>query len=361
MTARRGLKKIVRGRMARTGESYSTALRQVAVDKSTYRHRDSVLVGYLLERAGLALSEPMVCGLGGGIGFMYAVFEYDAVPHPLLTIVAQHHPQPWTSAVFDRLGVTYTEAHSSSPKAARAALTAALDEGRPVHCVVDRRLLPWRDDTPDYGAADPFPVVVERRSGETLTVLDPPRGERQLDLDAFVAAWGSHRQGRFRRATVTDVSDVDLDAAARDAIAVTAAHLTGPVLGNSFDVNVGFSGMAKFAGELRDTRTRKGWARRFAEPAARAHAMRRLVECLEKEYTAPGATRPIYADFLDLVAPENDAAGLIRAAGDRWSALARSATTDGDLRAWCDRAADLVDEAAALEKRAMEALSAGGR
>jgi len=227
--------------------------------------------------------------------------------------------------------------------------------------VDDRRLLPWRDDTPDYGAADPFPVVVERRLGETLTVLDPPRGERQLDLDAFVAAWGSHRQGRFRRVTVTEVSDVDLDAAARDAIGVTAAHLTGPVLGNSFDVNFGFSGMAKVAGELRDTRTRKGWARRFAEPAARAHAMRRLVECLEKEYTAPGATRPIYADFLDLVAPENDAAGLIRAAGERWSALARSATTEGDLRAWCDRAADLVDEAAALEKRAMDALSAGGR
>src|SRR5687768_8507270 len=120
MTARRGLKKIVRGRMARTGETYSTALRAVA--RPTIRHRESALVGFLLEDAGLDLSEPMVCGLGGGIGFMYAVFEYDAVPHPLLTIVMQHHPQPWAAAVFDRLGVPFEEGHSASPKTARAAL-----------------------------------------------------------------------------------------------------------------------------------------------------------------------------------------------------------------------------------------------
>jgi hypothetical protein len=169
--------------------------------------------------------------------------------------------------------------------------------------------------------------------------------------------------------TLPPVSDVDLDAAARDAVGVTVAHLTGPVLGNSFDVNFGLSGMAKLAGELRDTRTRKAWAKRFGTPEGRAHAMRRLVECVEKEYTAPGGTRPIYADFLDEALPPDAsaaagwirAAGSIRAAGERWSALARSATTEGDLRGWCDRAADLVDEAAALERRAVEALSAGGR
>jgi hypothetical protein len=212
-------------------------------------------------------------------------------------------------------------------------------------------------------------VVVAARAGETLTILDPPYGEKALGVEEFTAAWAAHRKGRFHRVTLPPVSDVDLDAAARDAVGVTVAHLTGPVLGNSFDVNFGLSGMAKLAGELRDTRTRKGWAKRFGTPEGRAHAMRRLVECVEKEYTAPGGTRPIYADFLDEALPPDAsaaagwirAAGSIRAAGERWSALARSATTDGDLRGWCDRAADLVDEAAALERRAVEALSAGGR
>jgi Domain of unknown function (DUF4872)/Butirosin biosynthesis protein H, N-terminal len=353
MTARRGLKKIVRGRMARTGETYSTALRAVA--RPTIRHRESALVGFLLEDAGLHLSEPMVCGLGGGIGFMYAVFEYDAVPHPLLTLIMQHHPQPWAAAVFDRLRLPYEEGHSASTKTARAALLA---QERPVLCTVDRRLLPWRD-TPDMAAADPHTVVVAARAGETLTILDPPYGEKALGVEEFTAAWASHKKGRFHRVTLPAVSDVDLDAAVRDAVSGTIAHLTGPVLGNGFDVNFGFSGMAKLAGELRDARTRKGWTRRFAEPAGRAHAMRRLVECLEREYTAPGGTRPIYADFLEQALPDQrEAATLIRRAGACWSALARSATADGDLRAWCDRAADLVDEAATLEKRAVETLSA---
>jgi hypothetical protein len=350
MTARRGLKKKVRDRMGRTGESYSTALRQVSAGRtSTISHRESALVGYLLERAGLDLPEAMVCGLGGGIGFMYAVFEYDAVPHPLLTLVMQHHPQPWAPAVFDRLGLPYAEAHSSSPRAARAALEAAAG---PLLCTVDRQLLPWQPPAPDHASgAEPHTVVVADG-----VVLDPPFGPRPLDLDAFLAAWAAHRKGRFHRVTLTGVSDVDLDAAARDAIDVTVAHLTGPVLGNAFDVNFGFSGMARLAGDLRDARTRKGFARRFASPDGRAHALRRLRECLEVQYTAPGGTRPIYADFLALTG-HDEAAGLIRRSGERWTALARATADVGDRRAWCDRAASTVEDALALETQAAALLS----
>jgi hypothetical protein len=116
--------------------------------------------------------------------------------------------------------------------------------------------------------------------------------------------------------------------------------------------------MAKLAAELRDRRTRKGWVRRFEAPAAYAYAMGRLVECLEREYTAAGATRPIYAEFLDAVAPE--AAAPVRASGRAWSALARWAADGppgGDLAAWCDRAADLVDEALAAEREAVARLA----
>lgn len=336
MTARRGLKKIVRNRMARTGESYSTALRQVA--PPVHHHRESILVGYLLERAGLTLPEPVVCGLGGGIGFMYAVFEYRELSHPLLTIVAQHHPQPWYEAVFGRLGVRPEVGQGGRP---RAVLEAA--EG-PLLCPVDRRALPWRTDAPDHGVADPHTVVYEDG-----VVLDPPYGARSLDPDAFVAAWAAPRKARYHRVTVRSTSTVDHSRAASAAIAGTVAHLTGPVLGNSFDVNFGFSGMAKLAAELRDGRTRKGWTQRFGSPEAQAYARKRLFACLEREYTAPGATRPIYAEFLAPYHP--DAAALFRRSGATWSALARLRGTD--FREWCDRAADLVDEARALEEQAV--------
>lgn len=384
MTARRNFKNLVRERMQRTGESYTTAARHLAgpVVTATGQHRDSVLVGHLLVAAGQSLSEAMVCGLGGGIGFMYAVFEYDAVPHPLLTIVAQHHPQPWAPAVLDRLGLAYRQTNGASAKAAMDRLRAALDTGQPALCLVDRSRLPWQQPAP-FSAAEPYTVAVTAFADDKLTVLDPPHGTRQLSPADFATAWTSHRQGRHQLLTIAarsgagqsadrspgdparrglaEPSGPDLRPAIRDALQSTAAHLTGPVLGNSFDVNFGFSGMAKLAAELRDTRTRKGWARRFGDPAGHEHAMRRLAECLEREYTAPGATRPLYADFLDeaaalLAAPAlASAARLFRESGQTWSALAAhatAATPDDDLHGWCDHAADLVDAALTAEHAA---------
>ncbi|WP_144118595.1 BtrH N-terminal domain-containing protein [Catellatospora sichuanensis] len=382
MTARRNFKKLVRERMERTGESYTTAARHLAgpVVTTAGQHHESVLVGHLLAAAGQPLSEAMVCGLGGGIGFMYAVFEYDAVPHPLLTIVAQHHPQPWAPAVLDRLGLAYQQTNGTSTKAALDRLRTALDAGRPALCLVDRGRLPWQENPP-FSAAEPYTVVVTARDGDTLTVLDPPHGVHTMPAPAFGAAWAAHRQGRHALLAVesgpaparagdsagsTGPSGMDLRAAVRDALNTTVAHLTGPVLGNSFDVNFGFSGMAKLAAELRNGRTRKGWARRFGDPVGHQHAMRRLTVCLEQEYTAPGATRPLYADFLDeaaavLAAPAlTSAARLFRDSGQTWSALAAhaaAATPDDDQRAWCDHAADLVDTALTTERTAARHLT----
>ncbi|GAA1367741.1 BtrH N-terminal domain-containing protein [Catellatospora chokoriensis] len=372
MTARRNFKKLVRERMERFGESYTTAARHLAgpVVTTAGQHRESVLVGRLLAAAGQPLSEAMVCGLGGGIGFLYAVFEYDAVPHPLLTIVAQHHPQAWAPAVLDRLGLAHRQTNGTATKAALDRLRTALDTGVPALCLVDRGKLPWQQ-SPPFSAAEPYTVLVTARDGDVLTVLDPPHDIATMPVPDFGTAWAAHRQGRHALLTVEPaaeaapgsrgLSGVDLPAAVRDALATTVAHLTGPVLGNSFDVNFGFSGMAKLAAELRDGRTRKGWARRFGDPAGHEHAMRRLAECLEREYTAPGATRPLYADFLDeaatvLAAPAlTEAARLFRESGQTWSTLAAHATAaapDDDLRAWCDHAADLVDTAFTTERAA---------
>lgn len=38
----------------------------------------------------------MLVGLAGGIGFLYAVFDYQGF-QPMVTIVARHHPErPWS-------------------------------------------------------------------------------------------------------------------------------------------------------------------------------------------------------------------------------------------------------------------------
>ena len=148
------------------------------------------------------------------------------------------------------------------------------------------------------------------------------------------------------------------------------------MLGHSFDSNFGFSGMRKLAAQLRDTRTRAGWARRFGSPVNFFHGVRRLYECLELQFTAPGATRPAYADFLDEAAPVLgapalvEAAGLVRESGAAWSRMAaRAAEATAGLGAYTDlceermlvlltRGREAADEVRALSAK-IEELTAG--
>ncbi|MGW1541998.1 BtrH N-terminal domain-containing protein [Streptomyces sp. NPDC002309] len=329
MTDQRGFKKLVRERMARTGESYTTARRHVLAKAAraqvsapttglayaefgTDQHHEASLIRHAL---GSVHDEALVAGLAGGVGFMYFVFEYRGLP-PLLTIVSQHHPQPWVPAALDRLRVPYEVRHSSKPRWTE--LREALDAGRPVFCAVDKSRLPWHGMEPGFGA-DAYTVVVAGHDGDTLYVDDEAAGPHALGMEEFGAAWSAYRKGRHQMIVPTGPATGAPDV--EGAITATVGHLTGPVLGNKFDVNFGFSGMEKLAAQLRDTRTKTGWERRFGGPVPFFHGVRRLYECLEVEYTAPGATRPLYADFLDL-AGRSDAAALFREAARCWERVA---------------------------------------
>ena len=217
---------------------------------------------------------------------------------------------------------------------------------------------------------DPYGMVVAGHDGSTVWLDDD--GLRELSEEDFVASWSRHTKGRHHLLTIGAAdAPVDLATAVRVAVRTTVDHLTGPVLGNSFDVNFGFSGMAKLAAQLRDPRGKTGWTMRFGGEHF-GLAMRRLHECLETEYTAPGATRPLYADFLDEAAALLDrtgaaalreGAGLVRESGERWSTMAGRAAEASDSataeerRQLFDRLADLVDEARTTEEAAAAALA----
>ncbi|WP_181765986.1 BtrH N-terminal domain-containing protein [Streptomyces albidus (ex Kaewkla and Franco 2022)] len=329
MTEQRGLKRLVRQRMARTGESYTTARRHVLARSAradapalpsgvlyeefgTEQHHEASLIRHAL---GSTLDEALIAGLAGGIGFMYVVFEYENIP-PLLTIVAQHHPEPWVPAALGRLNVPFDEQHSGKPRWER--VRKALDEGRPVFCTVDKSRLPWHGMEPGFGQ-DAHTVLIAGYQGDTLYVDDESAAPHAMGTEEFGEAWSAHKKGRHQMIVPTGPPQGEPDVAG--AIAATTAHLTGPVLGNSFDVNFGFSGMDKLAAQLRDTRTKTGWERRFGAPVPFFHGVRRLYECLEVEYTAPGATRPLYADFLDRTG-HREAAALFRESGRGWGRLA---------------------------------------
>lgn len=356
MTSHRTLKKRVRDRMARTGESYTTAHRHVTAGRAaTTGHRESALVRRMLASIDIELDEALVCGLGGGIGFMYAVFEYAAVPHPLLTIVTQHHPTPWVDAVADHLGLRLATVGSSTTSTALTKLEQAIDEDRVASIVVGRGGLPWHDDVSNLEAADPYPLAVLARHGREVTVLD--RDEHRVDRSVLGEAWAAHRKGRLRFTTFEPGQAPDLEGGARRAVETTHRHLTGPVLGNSFDANFGLSGMRRLRDDLADTRTKRGWLRRFGPEPAYGVGLQRLADCLTWASGAPGATRTAYAGFLAAIGREPEA-GLSREAGRHWAAIADLAAGSGGAEPATTFAllADRVDAVISLEEELAWAL-----
>ncbi|MFE3583065.1 BtrH N-terminal domain-containing protein [Streptomyces vinaceus] len=324
-------------------------------DFGTGRHREASLIRHAL---GSAHDEELIAGLAGGIGFMYFVFEY-AGRAPIATIVAQAHPEPWVQVALRRLRIPYDATRATKPRWGR--VRAALDGGQPAFCVVDRSSLPWHEADPDaeMTGADPYTVVIAGYDGDDLLIEDGAETPYRIDREEFGAAWTAHRKGRHQLVVPTGPAEGEPDV--EGAVAATVTRLTGPVLGNQFDVNFGFSGMEKLAAQLRDRTTRTGWERRFGSPEAFRAGTARLYACLEVEWTAPGATRPLYADFLDL-AGRPEAATLLRDSAGHWSRLAdlaRTAEPDSDAaarRALFDECAELVDRSLELERRAVTLL-----
>jgi hypothetical protein len=384
MTEQHSLKKRIRERMARTGESYTAAHRQILAEPPDSRHPGSVpgypafgseehtpsaLCRHMLAVHGVEISEPMAFGLGGGIGFLYAIFEYKQVAHPLLTIVAQHHPQPWLDAVADHLGLQLSTVTSSTSGAALKKLDGVLDGGAPAMLTVGRGSLPWHPGARPEEAADAHPIVLAGRVGNRYLVDDADPEPLFLTPEELAGAWGAHRAGRFRLVTLRPPEKApELAGAVRAAITTTTAHLTGPVLGNSFDVNMGISGIERLLADLDDTTTKKGWSRRFGTPEAFAVGMTRLTECLTWAHTARAAGRSLYATVLDEAGSVaglelDDAAAAARDAGMQWAGIADTAGAATDPNVTIPDLARRVRSVLGVERRLVaelqKALAAG--
>jgi hypothetical protein len=353
VTSHKHLKAAVRARMARTGERYTTARRHLTGETvppsragivAGYRafgggrHHDSALLSHVLEATGItaahdgrSLSEPMVAGLAGGIGFMYFSFSYTG-QLPTMTIVPRIHPRPFVPGALERAGVPFRTTETTSAAKAARELGAALDEGRAPVCTVDRAGLGhqlWADSMP---GSDPYDVVVAGRTDDVLLLDDDCLDPVEVSADVFAAARAAHRKSRHRMVVVDPApGPVDLAPAVRSALAVTVHDLTEDVMPGNFAGNFGLRGLTKWADALADRRSRTGWARIFDTGPAFGHAMRRLYDCLTFDHSSPGAMRSLYADFLAEAAEIVDdpalgeAAALYERAGVLWSDLADAA------------------------------------
>jgi Butirosin biosynthesis protein H, N-terminal/Domain of unknown function (DUF4872) len=346
MTAHKHLKERVRARMARTGESYTTARRHVlnALPPAEYEllggvHPDTHAIagvlanrGLLAPHTGRPLSEAMVLGVGGGLGAGYILWEFKA--HDLRTLVlgfrnSWQYPDRWAIKACRRLGVPAAVHETGSAAKARAELLATVGQGVPAIAWADQQALGYRH----------LPARLEGYGGHPVTVygIDEPAGIALIDdrnrapltvgLEALAAARA--RVGSYRhRLLVLDAPAAELDtdglrAAVRAGLAEQVEHLGRP--SESFSLPA----FRKWARLLADTRNAKAWPRVFADRGSLFDACLSVYENLEPAAGSDGGNlRGLYAEFLDeaaglLDAPAlGDAAAAYRAAAARWRAVA---------------------------------------
>lgn len=306
-----------------------------------YSHRQSALVAHALAEFGVRspatgapYREALLAGLGGGIGFMYAVFSYRDLP-PICTLVLRYHPHDFVLGMLQRAGIGHVVEHTSSARKAHRQLVSATESGS--LCLATIGIGPSATEDVVVSDADDQTVVFSRHPGHTETVT----------AEVFAAMRASNRTSRHRLIVIEDGTqpskDWALGDAAHDAIAATHTVLTGPVLGHAFDVNFGLTGMDRFASALADTRTKSGWTRVFGTSTEHlVGGLRRIERCVQHEFSAWGGMRPLYADFLDQVADDPqvrsggrarslvEASIAYRSLGDEWAALAAKAEVAAD-------------------------------
>jgi hypothetical protein len=349
MTAHKHLKERIRARMARTGESYTTARRHVlnALPPSEYEllggvHPDThAIAGVLANRGLLAphtgepLSEAMVLGAGGGLGAGYILWEFKAHPRRNLVMGFRNswqYPDRWARKVCQRLGVPATVHETGSAARADTQLRAAVDQGVPAIAWADQQLLGYRH----------LPAWLEGFGGDPVTVygIDEQASRALLDdrnlapltvpLDALAAARA--RVGSYKhRLLVLDAPAAELDterlrAAVREGLAEQVEHL-----GQRSD-SFSLPAFRKWARLLTDTGNAKAWPKVFADQAGLFGACISVYENLAAEASwSGGHLRGLYAGFLDESAGLLDAPALAEAAvayreaGARWQEVADTA------------------------------------
>jgi hypothetical protein len=366
VTSKKQLKLRVRARMAKTGESYTSALHHLAgadagggayvttpgpVLDHGYRlrgglHPETANIANLLAHHGITaggrpVSEAMVFGIGGGPGAGYILWQFKRHGSAHLTLFFRHrshYPDRWTTTVLDRLGVRYRAHHTGGAKGAAARLSAELAAGRP--CVIrpDRYHIGyWRlpDSLDGYGGHDVV-AIAEDADGvhlddRNLTPLTVPR-ER---VDRARGRVGSYRNSLYViEPPANGQAEIPLDAlraAVRAGLAECVENLGGT--SDSFALPA----WRKWARLMTDTRNAKAWPKAFADRTGLAGALLSTWEGVMPMGMTGGHLRGLTADFLD------EAAELLAGAGGG----AGRPGTGGVANGVADGVADALPEVAA--------------
>lgn len=315
------------------------------------QHCETVATGSLLRAAGVELSEPMLFGIGEGLGFIF--LNLSSLPLPF--VGGRVKPFALTEALCRNLGVDLAAAETSSRPRAWAALENSLRDGRPVGLQLDCFHLEYFTNPIHFAGHFVAAFGIDERHAQLVDT--EPQGTTQRtsrkSLEAARFAKGP-MSAKARSWTIAPVKRApDLGKAVRTALRSNARGYLSPAFKGASHL-----GIAKLAASL------PRWLD-IAKDPARDLGLSALL--MEKAGTGGSLFRNFYRDFLreagEHVGARTElkrARDAFAAAAEEWGAVATSIATAGRTAeaAHLESAAARCHRIAETETGAMRLLAA---
>ena len=313
------------------------------------QHCETVATGTLLAAESITLSEPMLFGLGEGLGFV--TLNLKSLPLPF--VGGRSRPFALTEALCCNLGVACHARESSSKANAWKTLEGALQAGTPVGLQLDCFHLPYF--TQPIHFAGHFVAACGLEDGEVLVVDTEPQGTLKRVPRAALEAARFEKGPMSARARSWTISagrrKLKLAGAIRAAIRANARAYLDPAFSGA-----SFRGIEKLAASL------PSWRRL----SRRAEDYTLASQLMERAGTGGALFRNFYRDFLHEARDHLPGAraaldtghGLFAEAATAWSRVARSiASAARGADSALGEAGELCRRIAGAEVQAMKALA----
>ncbi|GII90006.1 BtrH N-terminal domain-containing protein [Sinosporangium siamense] len=306
MTSKKQFKARVRARMAKTGESYTAALKHLTVDDPRVGgwrflsgvHSASSAVTSALVNAGVPVSEAAVFLAGGGIGAGYILWEFKE--HRSAHLVMgftnrwQYHDS-FLCKTLERLGVPHRVHRTGGAKAAAKYLTEELEAGHPCIVLPDRYHIGYWGLPAHLDGYGGHPVLVYRHDAGGVFVDD--RGFVPIHVPRESMDAARARVGSYKNFTIAlepaPIGEERLVGAVLEGLRDCAEHLSGT--SDSFSLPA----WRKWARLTTDRRNAKAWPKVFAGGKGLTGALLSLWEEAGPVGMDGGDLRDLFATGLD--------------------------------------------------------------
>lgn len=354
MTVRKHFKQLVRERMHKTGESYSTARRHV-IRAAPQKPADSALAWHfpgnvpattalrvLLAHRGVVdphtkapFSEAMVFGIAGGIGVGVAAFHYAKENFSSFFIAGRHYwhdDAAYLKNAALRFGCTTTVKESGGAKAAEKQLRDLLAAG-PCVAWVDMAHLPHRALPAQFSGGGYHVVTVYKIDGDRALIGDLTDEPVAISLKDLAITRARIKKQKHRLLAIASGKKMpELRELVMAGLRACHQGLTSkPIKG--FPSMFNLDAFAKWAERMSGSGP-QSWAKIFPRGINLWRGLTSIHRFVEHYGTGGGLCRPLFAEFLaEAAAALND--DRLRALGKQyeeigaaWSALAERALPD---------------------------------